>query len=251
MKKNILLIAAILCFAMLTQAQETKTRRHDIRFMANNLIGNNNSNFFDWLYYYDYYDLYDYGYYGLPYDQFNRKSYGLGYRTGGEKYALRFDLGFNYSLQENKKNKYTNGTSDLSKLKFSQSYFLTGVGFQRDWHLDKCDLYFGMDAKFSYVWFTESYTITNSSYPQPHYTDYSNKNTTTGISLGPLLGVGYYLTPKLSIAVETCLDYTYEFIAYEYKRRPNYDAPYESTREDAKNSFKFVPLSTISVNVHL
>jgi hypothetical protein len=249
MKKNIFLMAAVICFALATQAQETKTKGNDIRFMANNLANKSQNNFIDWLYYYDYYDLYDYGYYDFPNDLMNDRSYGLGYRHRSGKGALRLNLGFNYSTQKNDKMVNTNSNS-LSKLKFSTSDICMGLGYQRDYVFDKVDLYWGFDAKFNMRMYNEGYTIIDNVY-QGHYTDYTIKHSTTGMGAGPFIGVGYYITSKLSFSVETALDYSYEKIKSDYEDRPNWTSASTSTREDSRNYFKFIPLSCISLNVHL
>jgi hypothetical protein len=251
MKKNIFLITAIVCAALFTQAQETRTSHHDIRIMVNNIANKNQNDFFEWLFYYDWFD-YDYFYYNLPNDFYNKKNYGLGYRYRTGNNALRFNIGFNYTTQKNDKNSADPySSSALSKLKYSLMDMYTCLGYQRDFVFDKVHVYVGADVKYNYMLFDEDYTIAYSPAYNPHYTDYSIKNSTMGFGGGPFIGAEYFIVPALSVSTETGFDYFYEKISAKYKAAPNNDIPNESKREDTRQNFKFNPLSTISINIHL
>ncbi|MFH0894875.1 MAG: hypothetical protein V2A54_10615 [Bacteroidota bacterium] len=253
-----LLVAVILLIPFISFAQTDTTKRkvktniglrHEFNFGITDLASKNSfQNFWDWIYMYDYID-YSYYYYPSFYDS-DTKNYGFGYKFSFDKFALRAKVGFNYSSN---KTDYVDSDKDTHEIEISQTSIIGSLGIQRNFDIDKFRFFIGVDLKTSafVLEHKDKYTDVSISNPAYNHTDdYKYDLQKYQYGGGPLFGLQYQIIPRLSLSLESSIDFYITQEDYKYTHTCTNSPTYTGKSGDNGMQIKFTPLAFLSANFH-
>lgn len=272
--KIIILSAILLLFINTLFSQDNVKNyfdtRHELSFCISNLFQKNED--IQSVYYYppylSYYavDMIYSPYIYIPNNLSNTDNYhlyGISYKYNflDNRAALRFQTFFNYN-SDNDETKYsynnTNSTEYLdTRMKF-------GLGFEGHKNFKRTQLYYGVDFSFSYSKVTNTSTNTNEQRYYPNINDtaytiitvvYTNTidDRMSRYGINPLLGIKFFITPKLSMSTET--QFVFEFYYEKFKQdntcdHPTYSAINSKITNNDGFSSRFGPIGTLSISYH-
>jgi hypothetical protein len=249
MKKSKILLV-LLCLIAITSgytvnAQEEKTaefntQKHQINIGFADIFAKTN--------WYSYWliDEYGYPYFYYPYGFSERQtSLVLGYKNKGQKGAFRVGMNLRY-FQDTQEDQDTTG------YKYTYKHLGSALNLGYEWHstFKRLNVYYGFDLSFSYINYVTKAEY--SGYMATRSETYTRNELAVGIN--PLIGINYFITPKLSIGTEVKL--TAEYTSGNSKWEETNNNPYSpdyNEEEVKRNGFRmyFGPLGFLSINIHL
>jgi len=216
------------------EKQEFNNKKTEVNIAVVNIFSKNN-----FVYPYYYYDL-NGDYYSDLYlaDYYPRPELFVGVKFHNSKGAVRLGANLRYSSM---KNEEKNSSSDT----YTIESFATQLNLGYEWHLtySRVNIYYGLDLSTA-LSNTKSESKNNSSNGSLS----TNKYSEMGVSINPLLGVNYFITPHLSVGTE--VKFTAEYIS---GKMTSSNSSYNSENENKISGFRtrFGPLGYLSLNIHL
>ncbi|MDA3894129.1 MAG: outer membrane beta-barrel protein [Salinivirgaceae bacterium] len=240
MKKKIFLVFfSLLFFSILyLNAQEKHDNsidsRYELSIVIDDLFGK--QTYSSYPYYEPYYLKYSSSIAVIPINV-NIPKIGLGYKYHFDKSAIRSKLSFGSSNITN------NNVNDSSKSENSITVLGITVGYEFNKTFDKVVIFYGLDVsmKVNNINYESSYTYENEVYTNKSAQQYN------AFGISPLLGVKYFITPKLSVSTE--IKYVIEsFESKETNKLSGSDI--ERKTEGSGTNTYLGPIGQISINVH-
>ena len=192
--------------------------------------------------------------------------YGISYKYHIKNYALRAGIEFNMDQSDDSfTNNYNGGYYPWIRngnQHNKSAVILTCIGYERNKHLGRTELFYGMDVFFNYNQYksdgvtTDSYTTNTST--RTWTTDYKSKYDDYAYGISPLIGIKFHITPMLSFSTQAKLNASYYMNKSRYFGKSiysNYSIYADTTYFDNNNSSNgmqtvFAPLGLIYLNIH-
>lgn len=139
------------------------------------------------------------------------------------------------------------------KLTVSQTSLFGSLGFQRNFTTDKLLFFVGFDVKTNASILGQKIEEEHVSIYNPasnHIAEekYSIKRTQYGA--GPLLGLQYQFFPRLSVGLESSVDFFLNLEKYSFTDNDPGTTYISNKNSSSGYNLKFAPLSFLSVNYH-
>lgn len=248
-KENVLPLLLILIFFTIgysTIAQEDKpkeynTKKFQISIGVSDIFAKNYWWYSSW-----YID--EYGSFFFPYpdgDYYRQPSLILGFKCHGKKGAFRVGVNSRYSNS-------THEDMDTIGTTYTFNNFGTTLNLGYEWHLtfERVLVYYGFDASFSHT----SFGVKSELVGSPVVRTEEVKIYESAFGISPLIGINYFITPRLSIGTE--VKFTAEYMTGKHKyeqTNTNFYPPNYKEEEQKRSGFRtyFGPLGFLSINIHL
>jgi len=203
-----------------TQTEEPATYKNEIGVDITTLL----SNIFGWGQNYYVYDYYPYNYY---YGYAN--SYLFSYKRHFNSSAIRFGMNANMMSSNAGDNVYTvDNIYRMTRMDFRLGYeWETMVG-------KKIEIYYGVDA----VMHTYNYT-SDVDYVDDTTSDYKSISSASSLGGGPLVGISWYVLPRLKLSTDASLQFisTGNNYEYEYSNMPEQNTKSSTTVTEFKANY--------------